>query len=142
LADIAITAANVVPVANEFLQLDKSYVAGETIAAGAAVYLDTTGATFKWMKADADSATAAARRASGIALSSASLNQPLVVQTAGDITIGGTVAANTHYYLSGAVAGAICPLADVGTGEYLQLIGIGLSTSVIRLSFLTTGLAN
>lgn len=135
MADIAITAANTVTVSGTTEQA----LAGETITAGQAVYLDSSSG--KYLKADADSATAAARAVRGIALNGASLNQPLSIQRTGDITIGGTLAANTAYYLSG-TPGGICPLADVGTGEYMTLIGVAISTTVLRLGILSTGVAN
>jgi hypothetical protein len=43
------------------------------------------------MLADSDSATAEARKPTGIALNGAALNQPLAVQKSGDITAGGTL---------------------------------------------------
>jgi hypothetical protein len=136
MADLSITAASVVRGANARTVVGD---AGEAITAGQAVYKSSS--TGKWMKADADSAIAEARSATGIALTGSSLNQPIVVQTGGEITIGATLVANTSYFLSSA-AGGICPLADVGTGEYLQLIGIAKSTTLLDISFQATGVAN
>lgn len=136
MADLSITAANVLAGAGAKTELG---TAGEAITQGQQVYQASD--TGKWMKADADSATAEARTARGTALCAASASQPIVVQKSGDITIGATLTANTAYYLS-STAGGICPLADVGTGEYMQLIGLAISTSVLRLSYLATGVAN
>lgn len=136
MADISITAASVVAASSA---KTTAGVAGETITAGMAVYLASSG---KWMNSDADAATAAGRSVHGIALNSASLNQPLGVLKSGDITIGATLTANTAYYLSGATAGGICPLADVGTGEYLVLIGIAKSASLLAVNIQATGVAN
>lgn len=136
MADLTITAANVVAGA------DASTVngtAGETITAGKAVYKSAT--TNKWMLADADSATADARTADGVALNGASLNQPIAVQTGGDITIGATLTPGVAYYLSG-TAGGICPVADIGTGEYVCLIGLAKSASVLDVSIQAPGVAN
>lgn len=127
MADLTITAANVVSGAGA---VRESGLAGETITAGQAVYLDTSAR--KYMKADSNSATAAARQARGIALHAASLNQPLAVQTSGDITIGATLTAGTAYYLSD-TPGGICPLADVGSGEYVCLLGLAKSASVLAI---------
>lgn len=127
MADITVTAASVVAGADS---TTVSGTAGVTITAGQAVYLDTT--TGKWALADADSATVAQRRAAGIALNGAALNQPIKVLTSGDVTIGATVTAGVAYYLSG-TAGGICPVADIGTGEYVNLIGIATSASVLRV---------
>lgn len=135
MTDISITAANVVAGANG--RRDDG-VAGETIAAGKAVYKSST--TKKWMLADSNSATAEARQATGIALNGASLNQPIAVHTGGDITIGGTLTAGTAYYLSD-TAGGICPLADVGSGEYICLLGQAKSTTVLAFQPQYTGVA-
>ena len=127
MADITVTAASVVAGADS---TTTSGTAGVTITAGQAVYLDAT--TGEWALADADSATAAQRRAAGIALNGAALNQPIKVLTSGDVTIGATVTAGVAYYLSG-TAGGICPVADVGTGEYVCLLDIATSSSVLRV---------
>jgi hypothetical protein len=135
LADISITAANVVAGANA-RTLDG--IAGATITAGQLVYRDSV--TGKYLLSDADSATVAARSVDGIALNSASLNQPLGVQIDGEITIGGTLTANAVYILSG-TAGGIAPLADLSTGEYYVQVGVAKSTSVLDIGIQATGVA-
>jgi len=137
MADISITAANVV--ASGTGQGRTSGTAGETIGAGKNVYLDPT--LHKWMLADSNSATAAARHAGGVAANSASLNQPLNVFTSGPVTIGGTLTANIPYFLSD-TPGGLCPIADVGTGEYLCQIGLAISTTVLNIDIQFTGVAN
>lgn len=137
MADLTLTAANVVVSGTG--QGRSSGTAGETIAAGKAVYLDPT--THKWQLADSNSATAAARHAGGIALNSASLNQPINILTSGAVTIGGTLTANIPYFLSD-TAGGICPIADVGTGEFLCQLGIAISTTVLQVNIQFTGVAN
>lgn len=137
MADLSVTAANCVPGANAVLEYG---VAGETITAGQAVYLDEA-STGKYLKADADSATAAARLVRGIAVNGASLNQPLTIQKSGLITLGATLTANIPYYLSG-TAGGICPIADVGAGEYLCQIGIARTTAVLNIDIQATGVSN
>jgi hypothetical protein len=136
MVDLVVTAASVLPGTNASLDTG---TAGEAIAAGKAVYKNST--TKKWMLADSNSATVEARTADGIALNAAALNQPVSVQKGGDITVGATLVANTDYWLSD-TPGGICPQADVGTGEYGQVIGVAISTSVLRLSLLATGVAN
>lgn len=135
MADLTITAASVVAGTNA---QRASGTAGETIAAGKPVYLSST--TKKWMLADSNSATVEARTAGGIALNGASLNQPIDVQTSGDITIGATLTAGTAYFLSD-TPGGICPLADVGTGEYVCQLGLAKSASVLALAIQFPGIA-
>lgn len=127
MADLSITPSAVIAGAGAALT---SGTAGETIAAGKAVYLAS--ATKKWMLADADSVTAEARKAVGIALNGASLNQPVDVLTGGDITLGAVLTAGTAYYLSDD-PGGICPLADLATGDYICLLGLAKSTSVLTV---------
>lgn len=135
MADITITPANVVPGSNASLVQG---TAGETIAAGKALYLAS--ATKKWMLADSNSATAEARQADGIALTGSSLNQPIVVHKSGDITIGATLTAGVAYYLSD-TPGGICPVADVGAGEYVCLLGLAKSTSVLAVNIQFPGVS-
>lgn len=127
MADLTITPANVVAGSNAALAAGS---AGETIAAGDVVYLAS--ATKKWMLADADSVTAEARKAIGIALNGASLNQPVDVLTGGDITLGSVLTAATAYYLSDE-PGKICPVGDLATGDYVCLLGLAKSTSVLTV---------
>lgn len=130
MADITITAASVVPGSDA--QIDYGHVAGEAIIQGKTVYLNST--TKKWNLADSNSATVEQRKATGISLNSASLNQPLAVQKSGTITIGATLTAGLAYYNSD-TPGGICPVADVGTGEYVEVIGLANSTTTIVLDF-------
>lgn len=129
MADLVITAANVVSGANARITHG---IAGATVTAGQVGYLDPTSG--KWGLADTDSATAAVRSATGIFLNGAALNQPVAVQTDGDITIGATIEAGTGYWLSG-TAGGLCPVADVAAGDYPLFVGIGKTTAVLSLEF-------
>lgn len=126
MADISITAANVVAGSGATKQ---NGTAGATITAGQAVYKDSSN---KFQLADANSATEIARRAIGIALHGASNNQPLTILTAGLITIGGTLTAGVAYYLSD-TPGGICPVADIGSGEYVCLLGIATTTAILNV---------
>jgi hypothetical protein len=133
MADISITAANVIAgTAARTVQ----GAAGATITAGQAVAYNT--ATKRWVLADADHATAALRIAGGIALNGAADGQPITVQTSGPITIGGTLTAGVAYYLSG-TPGGICPVADVGAGENVCLLGLAASTTVLNLDIQNPG---
>lgn len=128
MVDLVVTASNVVAGSDS---TTVNGTAGVAITAGQAVYLDAT--TGKYALADSNSATVAQRRALGIALNSASLNQPIKVLTAGDITTGTTMTAGLAYYLSD-TPGGICPVADIGTGEFVCLLGIAKSTTVLGFS--------
>ena len=135
MADLTITAANVVPGTGA---KKRTGTAGTTITAGQTVYLDATDNKYKLY--DADSATAAVRALAGIALNGAANGQPLTVQYEGNITIGATVAAGV-IYVGSDTAGGIMPAADIETGDYVTVIGVGISTTQIKLAFIESGVA-
>ncbi|MBZ9985673.1 hypothetical protein LB572_01035 [Mesorhizobium sp. BH1-1-5] len=136
MADLSITAASVVAGANA---VTDSASAGEAITAGQQVYLNST--SKKLMKADSNAASAEARKAIGTALNGAALDQPVKFQKGGDITIGAVLTPGVAYYLSD-TPGGICPVADIGTGEYVQLVGLAKSASVLALDYQYTGVSN
>lgn len=135
MADLTITAANVVAAGGA---TTKNGTAGATITAGQVVYLDSDAGTYKL--ADTDSATAAARSPAGIALNSASAGQPLRVLEDGPVTIGAAVTAGVGYYLSG-TAGGICPVADLGSGDYPVFLGFARSATVLDVDIVEAGVA-
>lgn len=127
MADLVLAASDIIAGPNS---AQEHGMAGETITAGKAVYKSAT--TKKWMLADSNSATAAARQAGGIALNGASDGQPITVHKSGDLTVGAVLTAGQAIYLSD-TAGGLCPLADVGAGEYVCLIGLAKSTAVLAV---------
>jgi hypothetical protein len=128
MADLSITAANVVAGAGANIEHGTF---GTTVAAGKAVVIDPT--SQKYVLADSNSATAALRRARGIALNGGADGQPGTIIRGGDLTIGATLTAGATYWLSD-TPGGICPDADVGSGEYACLLGVAKSTTVLSVS--------
>lgn len=135
MADLSITAANVVAESNA---VKETALAGEAIAAGKAVYKSPT--TKKFMLADNNSGTAAAKVANGIALNTAALNQPLTIIKSGDVAVGEVLTAGSGYFLSD-TPGGICPDADVGAGENVCQIGIAKTTSVLSVRIVAPGVS-
>ena len=137
MTDIAITAANTK--AGAGASIDHG-VAGATITQGQALYYDADAG--KWKLADADAATAVERGSGklGIALNGASDGQPVAVHRGGNITLGGTLVAGTVYVLS-ATAGGICPQADLTTGDYVVVLGVATSTTVLAFDPAYSGVA-
>lgn len=133
MSDLSITAASVVKSTDAVLE--QGY-AGETITAGQPVYRDESTKLYK--KADNNSATAAAKIARGIALNGGAVNQPIMIQKGGDITIGATLTAGARYYLS-ATAGGISPEADLGAGQGVCLLGLAKSTTVLTIDIQAPG---
>jgi hypothetical protein len=133
MADITITAANVVPGAGASMV---DMTAGAALTAGQVVYKEA--ATGRAKLADADSATLEARLAYGIALNGAANGQPVKVLRGGPVTIGATLVAGTDYWLSGN-PGGICPRGDVAAGDRVVLIGIAGTTAILNVAIQDSG---
>lgn len=133
MTDLVVTAASVVPGSDAKIVYGR---AGEALTAGKQAYLDSI--SKKWMMADANAATAEVRAAKGTVLTGSALNQPVAIQTDGQLTIGATLVPGTDYYLSD-TPGGICPVADIAAGEYVCRVGIALTASVLQLDYLYTG---
>lgn len=136
MADLTITATSVVAGDDALTDTGR---AGETIAAGKAIYKSST--TKKWMLADSNSATVEARKATHIALNGGALNQPILAQKGGDITLGATLTAGLGYFLSD-TPGGICPVGDVGSGEYVCQLGLAKSTTELTVNIQFPNVAN
>lgn len=127
MVDIVITPGSVVAGSNA---KKTPGTAGATVTAGQTVYRDAT--SKKFLLADSDSATAGVRDVFGIALHGASLDQPLMVQTEGDINLGATLVVGKTYILSD-TPGGIMPIEDVEIGDYTTVIGVASSTSNLKM---------
>lgn len=133
MADLTITAANVV--AGTGAETENGSL-GAAVTAGQVLY--KASADGLWYLADNNSATAAVRQATGIALNGGGIGQPVRVLRSGPVTIGATMTAGVTYYLSD-TPGGICPIADVGSGEYSCIVGIATSTTVLDVKFHYSG---
>jgi hypothetical protein len=135
MADLVITAAAVLAAATA---VKEAGTAGATITAGQMVYRDS--ADGKYKLADSNSATAAVRVPRGIALNGASDGQPLTIARSGDITMNAVLTAGVAFYMSD-TPGGICPVADVGAGEFATVLGIAKSTTVLALDINASGVS-
>ncbi len=132
MADLTITAASVLMSA-----AGKSVtgIAGAAITAGDALYKDAADSN-KLKLADADGA-AALRAVCGIALNDAAAGQPCEYCISDSaLVIGATVSIGYIAILSG-VAGAICPAADAAAGDEVVIIGVGVSTTALKVNFVS-----
>lgn len=132
-AAISITAASFVPSAYAVYLPGRNY-AGATITAGQAVYLDTTATvTAGQVKlADADGAGNAVK-AIGFASNGASAGQPIkVVIRDPQLTLGGAVTAGAIILLHTTAGAVTLTAADVGSGAYVCVMGVGISTTKIN----------
>jgi hypothetical protein len=129
MADISITGTGVTLVGGP----TEDITAGATIAGGNVCYKEA--ATGFAKLSDNDNATAEVRAVRGVALHAASSGQPLKIAKNGAvISVGAVLTAGVDYYLSG-TPGAICPRADVTTGDDPIRIGIAQTTSHLLLDF-------
>lgn len=121
MADLTITAASV-----SFTSGQKDTgIAGASVTAGQAVYLDAATSRYKLAQCDGTSAEA---DAVGIALHASGNGQPLTVAKSGSvINIGATTAAGVFYYLS-ATAGGIAPVGDLVSTNKVVSLGYATST--------------
>lgn len=136
MVDIVVTDANVVKGTGA---KTRSGIAGVTITAGQTLYKDTSDGD-KYKLYDADGATAIIRKLAGVALNGAAAGQPVTIQYEGNITIGSVTAAGT-VYLGSDTAGGIRPNVDSNTGDYVTVLGIGISTTEIMMKIVESGVA-
>ena len=134
MADLSITAADVIKTDSTLIA---EGTAGATVTAGQPVYKDST-ASGKLKPADADVLATAA--AVGIALHGASDGQPLRYATGGNLTLSAVMTVGAVYVVS-TTAGGIAPVADLGSGDYVTLLGVATTTSNIKLSVSVSGIA-
>jgi hypothetical protein len=129
MVDISITAANVKLVSGS----TEKGISGATITAAQALYKEAS--SNKMKLADNDSATAEVRSIYGMALHASLADQPIVFAKNGAVVdLGAVLTAGVEYYVSG-TPGAICPRADVVTGDDPIRVGIALTTSRMQLDF-------
>lgn len=116
--------------------------AGGTLTAGQPIYLDANDSN----KAKAAAATSSSlAKVVGIALHGALSGQPVEYQKDGVFIVGATAApaVGKIYVLSGS-AGGMSPHTDAttpATGEFTTIIGVGLTSSTIKLGILASGVA-
>lgn len=133
--DLVIVPSAVVP--GDGAQLTNG-IAGVAIAAGDVCALDA--ATQRFILATV--ATIAGARVRGIASCSAAPGQPVRVQTGGILNVGGALLTiGEIYVLSGLAPGKIGPVADLGAGDFVTVLGIGQTTSLLQMRLWVTELA-
>jgi hypothetical protein len=126
MADLSVTAASVAKATGA--ATDEG-TAGESVTAGQPVYRNQTDAG-KLYRTDADAEASSV--CAGIALHAAAAGQPLEFLTSGPIDIGATVAVGQVYVVS-TNAGGIAPYADLASGDYVSLLGVGTTTGRIEV---------
>lgn len=132
MADLTQTAANVASGASTLKVRQVQY--GESVTQGMPVYLSTSDS--KYYQCDADASASAV--AAGIALTPGSTNGygiialPATEPGKALVNLGATLAVGTVYAVS-ATKGAICPIADLSTGDYITTLGIATTAALLDL---------
>lgn len=134
MADVTVTAANVKPVGTS--RTVQTVLLGETVTQGQPLYLKA--ADSKYWKADADTLAEAA--AAGIALTPGVADDYAIMLTAGTINMGGTLAVGQVYVVS-VNAGGVAPYSDLGSGDYVTILGVATTTAVLNVDLNVTGIA-
>lgn len=133
MSDISVTDANVL--ASSVAQVQRA-IAGAAVERGQPIYLDSADG-YSAKPADADAATTAV--AVGIALNQADDGQPVdyVVEDP-SFTPGGTTVPGTIYCVS-TNAGGIAPWADLASGDFVTVLGVGLASNKLALKINVSG---
>ena len=135
MADVAVTAIEVLKDSGTKFE---DGILGATVTAGQTVYKDTSDSNkFKLADANASSTTA---NVAGIAMNGGASGQPVRVAVGGTLDPGFTVTVGAVYVQS-ATAGGIAPVADLATGHYPTVIGIGVTASQLKLVLIGGGAA-
>lgn len=130
MADLSQTATSVVPSGNSSVRTAEG-TAGATITAGMPVYLDSTDAN---SVKPADASAQASAVVVGIALNGGADGQPIEYCTEDTaLNVGATLAVGAVYVAS-ATAGGIAPEADIGSGEYVTVLGVAMTPSALNFS--------
>lgn len=134
MADLSITAANVSLTSGNATV--EQVVYGATITQGQVLYEDANDSN-KYKLADNDDVTQAA--AKGIALTPGASGEKGYVVKKGPIDVGATLTVGSRYYVG--ESGGIAPEADIGTGEFVTLLGIATAAGVLELNINASGIA-
>src|SRR6185503_12860111 len=105
------------------------FLAGATITAGMAVYVDSAGAVQIGTNATSAGSGVGAQLV-GTALNGGSSGQPIqILKSGGTVNIGGTVAVGKQYCWG--TAGGVIPVDDIASTEYITTFGVGLTAANI-----------
>ena len=128
MANYTVTAASVLASASG--NQVRNAVAGETVDAGEAVYIDASDSNSIKLA----QATSAKYKCVGIATSGAADGQPISYCNIDENFVPGCTLAVSDLVVVSATAGKLAPHADLTTGDYCHVVGVAKSTSVLDLN--------
>lgn len=135
MADISITAANVIPSAQA---IKRDGTAGATITQGQLLYYDNTAGTMKL--ADSNGA-GDLHVVAGIALNAAAAGQPVKYATSDPALVIGATVAIGDVLVASATPGGIAPAADLATGYFATVLGVAISVTAVNFNPTAAGAA-
>ena len=133
MADLSFTAANVVA---DYQAKIKSGVAGEAISAGEAIYVKAADDDELWIAKHDGTALEAV--AVGIALADATDGATVTYITEGELAVGSILTAGVVYGLS-ATYGAVAPITDTGSSDYVTVLGVAKSAGTLEVKIIVSG---
>lgn len=135
MADISVTAANVLPSASAII---RSGIAGATITQGQTLYIDSAN-NYVLKLADSDGVALVATVA-GIAINAASAGQKVsYVVSDSAFVIGATILAGDDVWLSDTPGGITKTRAELEAGDYIVHLGVMTSTTTMNLNITIGG---
>lgn len=136
MADVSVTAGLVVPSSTAAIAQGTS---SANITAGKVVYRDASD-SYTIKLASTASTTAAA--AVGIAVNAASIGQPVLYVTSGNVSFGASVFTKGDALAVADTAGGIRPIADNGTGDIVTVLGVATATDTLKVSIIASSAAH
>jgi hypothetical protein len=138
MADISVTAANVIPSSSASIQTG---TAGATIVAGQTVYIDTGASNV--LKLSYNAGTLLEGTVCGIALNGGASGQVIRYVTEDPaLVLGATMTVGDAVYLGGVAGGMTITTVDLDTGEYCSILGIcTVVNSTISMKIIRAGAA-
>jgi hypothetical protein len=134
MANLSITAANIVPVTGYGFA---DMIAGEAVTRGQPVYENAADSDKAYV---ADANVVAKSTAKGIALNDSAASQPVRVFTSGNLGFGAILTVG-QVYCTSATAGSICLYSDLTTADYVTILGVATTTSNLKVQILNSGIA-
>ena len=138
MAAISITAANFIPSSQAKYKQNGNCVSGTALDAGNPVRKNAAGV---YVKCQADAADEYVAEGLCVQTVGAGVRFDLLISDP-NLAIGGAVVKGTGYAVGASAEGTIEPLADIGTGEFMHVIAVGIDTTHVALdcdSILKTG---
>jgi hypothetical protein len=135
MADLTVTAASVLKSTSS--STDRG-TAGATITAGQPLYKDSTD-SYKLKPAIGTSVAASA--SVGVATNSASSGQTVEYVTEGPYTAGATLTVGIVYGVSANAAGAIAPITDLASTNFVTVLGVATTAALLKLKINASGVA-